>query len=373
MTPTSQFTQAPPIAGPRPPGLSGGRPFRVAILAVAASLLTVAPAPSWGHQGSGLADLFFPGHDHPEPHGDLRDAIKDLNETILESVARRQHDELWDLSYQDDYRAGKDERWVLPRPGSHDGSSQQQRTDLAASPPAVARAPSSEQQGSDPRDDIELDVPRVTREPPDLEEAILYFLLFAQPKGERWGLSSSASDATPPEANAGSGQQRRTDPPASPLTVARTPSPGEQGSDPRDDIDFDLPRVSREPRDRDAELWGDYFFYGRYVAPKDERWGLVPGESDAPPPGANAGSGQQRRTTSVPNLLDPFRIVGRGGEQSQRTGAASASPSGFAVFRNFNPPDRFGGSARQRSPVNSANTIPKGPNTLGGADRRPRN
>lgn len=232
MTPTSQFTQAPPIAGPRPPGLSGGRPFRVAILAVAASLLTVAPAPSWGHQGSGLADLFFPGHDHPEPHGDLRDAIKDLNETILESVARRQHDELWDLSYQDDYRAGKDERWVLPRPGSHDGSSQQQRTDLAASPPAVARAPSSEQQGSDPRDDIELDVPRVTREPPDLEEAILYFLLFAQPKGERWGLSSSASDATPPEANAGSGQQRRTDPPASPLTVARTPSPGSKAATP---------------------------------------------------------------------------------------------------------------------------------------------
>jgi len=274
MTPTSQFTQAPPIAGPRPPGLSGGRPFRVAILAVAASLLTVAPAPSWG------------------------------------------------------------------------------------------------QKGSDLRDDIEFDVPRVSREPPDLIEAIIDGLFY---KDERWDLSPGESDATPPEANAGSGQQRRTDPPASPLTVARTPSPGEQGSDPRDDIDFDLPRVSREPRDRDAELWGDYFFYGRYVAPKDERWGLVPGESDAPPPGANAGSGQQRRTTSVPNLLDPFRIVGRGGEQSQRTGAASASPSGFDVSRNFNPPDRFGGSARQRSPVNSANTIPRGPNTLGGADRRPRN
>lgn len=151
---------------------------------------------------------------------------------------------------------------------------------------------------------------------------------------------------------------------ASLLTAAPAPSWGQKGSDLRDDIEFDLPRVSREPPDLiEAIVEG--------VLYKSRRWDLLIRESDAPPE-ATAGSGQQRRTTSVPNLLDPFKIVGRGGSQSQRTGAASATPGGFDVSRNFNPPARLGGSARQRSPVNSSNRSFRGLNTLGGANRRTR-
>lgn len=276
---TSQFTQAPPIARPCPGPLPGRRRLRLAILAVTASLLTFAPAPSWAQQG-----------------GDLRDALRDLNETILESEARRQHDELWDLSYQGDDRVGKDERWVLPRPGPHGGSGQQQRTGLAASPLTVALAPSSEQQGSNLRDDIARD---------RYEEI------------DDW--------------------------------------------------------IGRDPwenflEDTVAEL---FFPPHHEERSKTGRW-TIDREQLPPPPGPPGGSGQQQRTTSVPNLLDPFRTAGGGG-QSQRTGAASAAPGRFDAPRSFNPPDRLGGSARQRSPAGSSNRIFRGMSSPGGADRRPRN